>query len=222
MNVGALFIALGASLVVLWFILRQLTAKPWETPGELATGPTTSLPPQRVGLWTFLAVVTSLFGLFIAAYYERMEVNDWRPLEDPGLLWVNTVILILGSVALQYARTAGSRGNAQGLRIGLVAGGLFTWLFLGGQLLAWQELLDNGYLMSGNPANAFFYLLTGLHGVHLLGGLWVWAMTVYRLWSAKRDTSKLGAIQLSVELCTVYWHYLLLIWLVLFGLLLST
>ena len=68
-----MFIALGAALVVVWFILRQLTAKPWETPGELATGPTTSLPPQRLGLWIFLAVVTSLFGLFFTAYYERKD-----------------------------------------------------------------------------------------------------------------------------------------------------
>ncbi len=217
-----MFIALGAALVVVWFILRQLTAKPWETEGELATGPTTSLPPQRLGLWVFLAVVTSLFGLFFAAYYERMELSDWTPLQDPSLLWVNTIILILGSVALQYARTAGSKGNAQGLRAGLVAGGMLTWLFLGGQIMAWQDLLASGHLMTSNPANAFFYLLTGLHGAHLLGGLWVWARTVWRLWRAERDAAELGAIQLSVELCAVYWHFLLLVWVVLFGLLLST
>jgi cytochrome c oxidase subunit 3 len=76
----------------------------------------------------------------------------------------------------------------------------------------------SGYLL-GNPAVAFFYLLTAVHGLHLLGGLFVWGKTVIRM---ARPRVELVDLRLSVELCTVYWHYLLLVWLVLFGLLLST
>ena len=72
--------------------------------------------------------------------------------------------------------------------------------------------------MASNPANAFFYLLTALHGLHLLGGLWVWGRTTTRVW----EGTKVSEVRLSVELCTVYWHFLLLVWLALFGLLLST
>jgi cytochrome c oxidase subunit III len=73
--------------------------------------------------------------------------------------------------------------------------------------------------VAGNPATAFFYLFTGVHGLHLLGGLVVWARTVARM---TRSDVELIDVRLSVELCTVYWHYLLLVWLVLFAVLLST
>jgi len=76
-------------------------------------------------------------------------------------------------------------------------------------------MLNLGYALTDNPANAFFYLLTGLHGLHLVGGLWVWSRTTLRVWRGFEVT-------LSVELCTTYWHALLLIWVVLYGLLLTT
>jgi cytochrome c oxidase subunit 3 len=105
-----------------------------------------------------------------------------------------------------------------GVRNGLIAGGLFSFSFLAGQLWAWQQLNAAGYFLAANPANAFFYLLTALHGLHLLGGLWVWGKTTAKL----RPGVEVGAVRLSVELCAVYWHYLLLVWLVLFALLLDT
>jgi len=95
---------------------------------------------------------------------------------------------------------------------------VLAFCFLAGQLWVWQQLSASGYFLSANPANAFFYLLTAVHGVHLLGGLWVWARATARVWRGM----EVGAVRLSVELCTVYWHYLLLVWLALFALLLST
>ena len=96
--------------------------------------------------------------------------------------------------------------------------GLMTMLFLTGQLVAWQQINAAGNYVANNPANAFFYLLTAVHGIHLLGGLWVWARSAVKLLTgADADT-----VRISIELCTIYWHYLLLVWVVLFGLLLST
>ncbi len=91
-------------------------------------------------------------------------------------------------------------------------------MFLGGQLIAWQQLNASGFYVSTNPANAFFYLLTAVHGVHLLGGLWVWARSTTKVWTGAEADS----VRLSIELCTVYWHFLLLVWIVMFGVLLST
>jgi cytochrome c oxidase subunit 3 len=205
-------------------LARRLTAKPWErsgAPEEIEAGSTAGLPPAKLGLWAFLAVVTSLFGLFISAYWMRMEHahGDWNPLEVPRQLWVNTALLILSSAAMQWARGAASRARADHVRAGLIAGGLLAWAFLAGQLLAWRQLSASGYFMASNPAVAFFYLLTAVHGLHLLGGLFVWGKTVFRM---TRPGVELVDLRLSVELCTVYWHYLLLVWLVLFGVLLST
>jgi cytochrome c oxidase subunit 3 len=76
----------------------------------------------------------------------------------------------------------------------------------------------SGYFLTANPAYSFFYLLTALHGLHLLGGLWVWGRTTAKVLRGV----EVGKVRLSVELCTVYWHYLLLVWLVLFAVLLQT
>ena len=87
--------------------------------------------------------------------------------------------------------------------------------FLVGQLLAWQQLNAEGYFLANNPANAFFYLLTGLHGLHLLGGLVALALTADKVWRGVDP----GQVRLSVRLCAIYWHFLLALWLVLFTLL---
>ena len=96
---------------------------------------------------------------------------------------------------------------------------LLTTAFVVGQLIAWQQLQSSGQFITSNPANAFFYFLTGAHAVHIIGGMYVWARATAGVVLGKRDAP---AIARSIELCAIYWHFLLLVWLVLFGLLLST
>jgi cytochrome c oxidase subunit 3 len=168
-----------------------------------------------IGLGVFLTVVSSLFALFISAYFMRMQVADWVQLPAPKLLWFNTGALILSSVALQYAHVAARRGGIEGVRDGLIFGGLFALTFLAGQLLAWRQLNATGYFLAANPGNAFFYLFTGVHGLHLLGGLVALGMTAGKVWRG----FEVNQVRLSVRLCAVYWHFLLALWLVLFSLL---
>jgi cytochrome c oxidase subunit 3 len=221
-SVPVLFFLVLAAILAWWFVANRLTERPWErsliADGANARG-LAAIPPSKVGLGIFLAVVTSFFGLFISAYSMRMMLADWKPLAEPGLLWVNTAVLIASSIAIQWTRAATERGDALRVKLGLLATGGLTFAFLAGQLAAWQQLQASGYPVAGDVALAFFYLLTGLHGLHLLGGLAVWGRTTARTWFG---TAKLGEVRLSVALCTVYWHYLLLVWLVLFGLLLTT
>jgi cytochrome c oxidase subunit 3 len=168
-----------------------------------------------------------LFGLFISAYFIRMGhghgaahgISDWHPVSKPPILWFNTGMLVLSSAAMQAARRAVRFDQRARVRGYLFAGGAFAILFLTGQLLAWHQLRDSGYGLTSGPAGAFFYVLTGVHGLHLLGGLVVWLKTVARM---RTRAVELIDVRLSIELCTVYWHYLLLVWLVMFALLLST
>ncbi len=203
-------------------LLHHLTEKPWETVqgkgDDLQTGAVFSLPAATLGLRVFLAVVTVLFLLLVVAYADRMVAADWRPLPEPWLLWVNTAILILGSLGLQRAWVGARRGQLDDVKVGLLAGGVFAFAFLVGQLMAWQQLAALGYYTAANPANSFFYLITGLHGLHLLGGLVAWGRTTAKVWRG----FEVAQVRLSVELCAVYWHFLLVVWLVLFVLMLST
>jgi cytochrome c oxidase subunit 3 len=216
------FLAVIMATVIGWLLRQSLSTQPWDASDPLENQPgrgVINIDPAKMGLISFIAVVTSLFALFLSAYLMRMQLGDWRPLAEPKLLWLNTVILVLASVAFQLARGAASRGQQlTTVKVGLIVGGVCTTLFLLGQLIAWQQLNATGYFMTGNPANSFFYLLTALHGLHLLGGMWVWGRTTMRLMTGADAQS----VRLSVELCSVYWHYLLLVWIGLFALLLST
>ncbi len=221
MTVIILFLAVILTIAGWWLSHQGLMAKPWLEEGAIddysGIGGSAQ-PAAKVGLGIFLAVVSCLFALLISAYVMRMHGADWRPLPQTTLLWVNTGVLILSSAALQWSRTAARRGDLSEVRIGLLAGGVLAVVFLAGQLWAWQQLMRAGYFAASNPANAFFYLLTAVHGVHVAGGLVALGRASAKPWRAREADQ----VRLSVELCTTYWHFLLLVWLVLFGILLLT
>src|SRR5260370_16309157 len=226
-----IWVAFGALLigVIVWFLLvRRLSTRPWERHGSSVhvrnvrgdVGEV-GVPPARIGLWVFLAVITSLFGLFISAYFIRMGhghgaghgLSDWHWVSKPPILWFNTGMLVLSSAAMQMARHAVRLNDRARVTGYLFAGGMFAILFLTGQLVGWQQLRDAGYGLTSGPAGAFFYVLTGVHGLHLLGGLGVWLRTMARM---RTPAVELIQIRLSIRLCTRYWHFLLLLLLVIF------
>ena len=212
-------------------IVRRLTEKPWLTPGldplgEPDAAGARSLPAAAVGLRVYFGVAMVMFFLIAAIFVKRMgehgvstgQQPDWRPMYWPPLLWVNTGVLMLSSAAWEWARAAGLRGRMEGLRAGLVAAGVLALLFLGGQLTVWRQLEEAGCGLTATTMSAFFYLITGLHGLHLLGGLAVWGRTSVKVLGG----SEAAAVRQSVDLCAIYWHFLLLVWIVMFGLLLLT
>ncbi|MFL5155243.1 MAG: cytochrome c oxidase subunit 3, partial [Microvirga sp.] len=177
-----------------------------------------AVPTAKIGLGVFLAVVGALFALFMSANVMRMSVADWRPVPKPTVLWFNTGVLILSSAALQWAQEAAARRDMAAMRTALMAAGATVFAFLIGQLLAWQQLNAGGYYLASNPASTFFYLLTAVHGLHLLGGLIALGRAAVRV----RGGADPDRLRLSLELCAMYWHFLLLVWLVLFALLFIT
>ncbi len=203
-------------------LLRQLFEKPWHADGrraaDLPEGSAFVLPAPTLGLRVVLAVVTVLFSLIVVAYGDRMAVSDWRPLPEPALLWLNTLILAFSSLAWHWACINVRRGELDGVKMSLLAGGGSAFAFLLGQYWAWQQLIALGYYAESNPANSFFYLVTAAHGLHLLGGLVAWGRTTAKVWIGE----DLARMRLSVELCAIYWHFLLVVWLILFALLLFT
>jgi cytochrome c oxidase subunit III len=213
-----LFMAVIAVIAGWWLSQQRLMSKPWLEEGPIGNYPGTGAatwPAAKIGLGVFLAVAGSLFALFISAYSMRMVMVDWRTMPVPGLLWFNTGVLVVSSVALQWAYVAARRDDMGNVIIGLCAGGASAITFLIGQLLAWQQLRAAGYFVASNPANSFFYMITAAHGLHLMGGLVALGRTTARVWRG----AEMAQVRLSVELCAIYWHFLLLVWLVLLGLL---
>jgi cytochrome c oxidase subunit 3 len=174
-------------------------------------------PDPRVaaglGLWVFMAVAGMLFLLFLVAYVMRMQSVDWSSMALPWPLWLSTSLLVAASVAMQRASTAARTGRPVQARRLLLVGGLCALVFLGVQWWAWQLLQDARVAMAGNPAASFFYVLTALHGLHVLGGLVGWGVTLRAVFLSGDTTRQAWRI----ALCARYWHFLLVVWLLLFA-----
>ena len=218
MEIGLIVLAIILGGLLGWLLKQSFNTQPWiaEAVDESSYQAPFNASSKLVALTAFLAVATSFFALILSAYSLRMELGDWIPLSEPQLLWTNTALLILASIVFQWARNGASKGDAQRIKLGMVLTGLLTTAFLIGQYIAWQQLFASGQYLTSNPSNAFFFLLTALHALHILGGMFVWMRTTMKVFSGDSDVEE------SIHLCTIYWHFLLLVWLVIFGLMLST
>ncbi len=220
MNVILIFLAAIAAIIIWWLSGQRLTSKPWLETGSVQLpdhiGADRGQPPAvKIGLFVFLGVVGAVFSLAVSAYFMRMASADWWGMPVPRLLWVNTAALASSSAALQWARREAGHGRMESLRPALVTGLALAVFFLVGQIQAWRELVSAGYVLADNPANSFFYMLTGLHGLHILGGLAVLAHTTVRAFSTDVAPERL---RLSVDLSAIYSHFMLAVWLLLFAL----
>ena len=204
-------------------IFQLLTEKPWEKDqievDNEHQGRTLSLTKQKLGLRTIMAASTVLFSLFIVAYSDRMLVNDWRNMPEPWLLWFNTGILVISSIVFHQATKYAKKEIFDKTKNCLYFIGFLAYSFLIGQLIVWYQLINTGYYATSNVANAFFYLFTTIHGLHIIGGIYFWGKTTSKF--IKRSLKK-EDINNLIDICAVYWHFLLVVWLVLFGLMLSS
>lgn len=150
---------------------------------------------SQIVLYGVLATVTMLFAAFASAYMVRQGGSDWQRVTLPGILWANTIVLAASSATIELAR------RRQPATPWLVASNLLAFVFLGGQLFAWRQLAEAGIYLPTNPQASFFYIMTGLHGAHLLGGIVLLAVA----WATRRAT--------TMNCAATYWHFLGLVWL---------
>ena len=204
-------------------IFKLLSQKPWE-PMQAALdnqhdGKTLASSKAKLGVRTIMVVSTVIFSLFVVSYSDRMLVHDWKSLSEPWLLWINTGILILTSLVFHKAKTFSDKNEFEKARNTLLLVGFLSFAFITGQLLVWQHFIGIGQYASTNPANAFFYLFTALHALHLLGGLFFWGKATTKLF---KDNFSVVKTKQAIELCAIYWHFLLIVWFILFGLMIAS
>ena len=204
-------------------IFKLLSEKPWE-PAQAAIdnqhdGKTLESSKAKLGVRTIMVVSTVIFSLFIVSYSDRMLVHDWKSLSEPWLLWINTIILICTSIVFHKAKIYSDKNEFEKAKNILLLVGFLSFAFITGQLLVWQHFISIGQYASTNPANAFFYLFTALHGLHLLGGLFFWGKATTKMFTDKFNVKK---TKQAIELCAIYWHFLLIVWFILFGLMIAS
>ncbi len=202
---------------------KLISQKPWESSQAILDnehdGKTLTVSKAKLGVRTIMIVSTVIFSLFVVSYSDRMLVHDWRSLSQPWLLWINTLILILTSLVFHRTKVLAEKNQFEKTKNSLFVVGFLTFSFITGQLLVWQHFLNLEQYAATNPANAFFYVLTALHGLHVFGGLYFWAKVTVQLFKNNYNVTK---VKQNIELCAIYWHFLLIVWFVLFGLMVIT
>ncbi|HLH07214.1 MAG TPA: cytochrome c oxidase subunit 3 [Terriglobales bacterium] len=199
----------------------------------------------RKGRFAMAIGLTAVFMLFISfssAFIVRQSlgrwdvrtqsyISDWTHVSLPlALFGFNTLLLILSSVTLELARRRTFREAAlapataiPGVAVHKEHG--FPWLeitlllgigFLVGQVSAWRNLAEHGFYLSGSPGSSFAYIITGMHALHLAGGILalLYAATVIR-WRSQA----LERRRVAVDVTAWYWHFMTVLWVFIFGLL---
>jgi cytochrome c oxidase subunit 3 len=176
---------------------------------------------SRIFTAFLLLVVMMTFGGLIGAYIviSTNRVAEWNPFELPIQVWISTFLILLSSVTYHFARNAIDDDNSESARRFLIATVALGAAFISSQLLVWLALVQRGYYMSGNPYAGFFYILTAVHAVHVLGGVIALGAVVLRTWN---ETVYEPEIRYRKDLAQVvgwYWHFVDALWIVLFLLL---
>ena len=174
----------------------------------------------RIGMWVGLASVAMMFTSLSSAYIVRYaSANDWVPLAIPRVMFVSTLLILISSVTLEIARRKLKQSVQPAYTRYLLLTVLLGLAFLVAQLFSWRQLAGQGIYLSSNPHSSFFYLLTGAHAVHLLGGL----LALTFLWLRSQRKVIEGALvakrQAATDAVTIYWHFMDGLWIYLFLLL---
>jgi cytochrome c oxidase subunit III len=195
----------------------------------------------RLGMMVAMVGIIMIFVSLTSAYIVRQGVpsldprtnqmvRDWIPINLPtGLLLVNTFLLLISSLTMEFARRQVTRKAAlapvesiPGVTIGKEKN--FPWIaptillgfaFLAGQWMAWQELRNRGFFMATNPSSSFAYLLTATHAVHLIGGI------IALFYAGRISMSQKSPDQqrIVIDVTAWYWHFMAFLWIYIFALL---
>lgn len=190
------------------------------SPGGGGAGSAAPVLPERVyvtGMVLALAAIFMFFAALTSSYIVRKGLgNDWVWFGLPRILWLNTLVLAASSLTLERARRSLDREMVGSFRHWWRFTTALGLLFLVGQFIAWRQMVTAGVYLATNPSSSFFYLLTGSHGVHLLGGT---VALLYVGWRGGR-VENWPRRHAAVTVISIYWHFLDVLWVFLFLLLL--
>jgi cytochrome c oxidase subunit III len=171
-----------------------------------------SMNPKKFGLWLFLVSVVMIFAALTSAYIVRQADGDWLYFQLPDLFWYTSGVIIVSSITMHWALISARKDNLETVKIAIGLTSLLGLLFLIGQFYGWSDLVKNSVYFVGNPSGSFVYVITGLHGVHLVSGVIVLLIVLIATLRYKVHSKNLSLI----EMCATYWHFLGGLWLYLF------
>jgi cytochrome c oxidase subunit III len=173
---------------------------------------TMGMNPLKFALWLFIVSFVMIFASLTSAYIVKRSDGNWLEFELPQMFTINTVLLLISSITMHFSLISARKDNLIAMKVGLVLTLALGMAFLFGQVAAWNELVEMKVFLVGNAAGSFIYIISGLHGAHIIGGL-VFVLIVLGL-SFRNEIHQKKI--LWIEMCTTFWHFLDGLWLYLF------
>ncbi len=173
---------------------------------------TLAMNPKKFAMWLFIGSVVMLFASLTSAYIVRQAEGNWLYFELPSILTVSTIVILLSSVTMQVAYWAAKRDRLEMVKILVTVTSVLGLTFLILQFEGWKALVANQVYLVGNPSGSFLYVITGLHGLHLISAIVFLLIVLVSTYRYRIHSKSLT----QIEMCTTYWHFLGGLWLYLF------
>jgi cytochrome c oxidase subunit III len=173
---------------------------------------TLAMNPKKFAMWLFIGSVVMLFASLTSAYIVRQAEGNWLYFELPGILTISTIVILLSSVTMQWAYWAAKKDSLQMVKTLVSVTTLLGVGFLVLQFYGWKDLVASQVYLVGNPSGSFLYVITGLHGLHIISAIIFLLIVLVSTFRFQVHSKNL----LQMEMCTTYWHFLGGLWLYLF------
>ncbi len=171
-----------------------------------------AMHPKKFALWIFIASVVMIFAAFTSAYMVRQAAGNWLVFELPDSFFITTVIILLSSAAMHWAYYSAKKDNVEMTKLAMGITTLLGAAFLVGQFIAWRDLVKDNVYFAGNPSGSFVYVISGVHGLHMISGVVFLMIVLVATFRYKVHSRNLA----QIEMCATYWHFLDGLWLYLF------
>lgn len=171
----------------------------------------------RIGMWFTLLVVLMTFSGLFGAYIviATNGVLEWKPFDLPIQIWISTVLIFFSSVAYEISRIKLKNEHQKQARTWVLITTVLGATFISSQILLWFELYKQGIYLQSNPYAGFFYFLTALHALHVLGGVCSLGYVLLRTWNPTANEDELEKRQSITTIVGWYWHFMGALWIIL-------
>lgn len=171
-----------------------------------------AMNPKKFALWLFIASVIMIFAALTSAYIVRQADGNWMMFDLPNSLWITSAIILVSSATMHWAYLSAKTDNLEGTKLAISITTVLGLAFLIGQFIAWGDLVERNVYFVGNPSGSFVYVISGLHGLHIVGGVFFLLIVLVATFRFKVHSKKMS----QIEMCATYWHFLDGLWLYLF------
>lgn len=167
--------------------------------------------PKKFALWVAIASIAMMFAAFTSAYIVRKAAGNWLEFDLPSLFWVSAGVILLSSATMHFSYLSFKAGKEGPYKLLLWTTFILGIAFVVLQYEGWNEMLMSGVGLTTNPSGSFVYVLSGIHAVHVLGGIAV--LTVALIHAYALPFKVTPTRKLRLELTSTYWHFVDLLWL---------